>query len=331
MLDKNTENDFQAVPQPTNFFESWEIDEQFLNRVLSRVADIDVVALDIFDTALTRSVDSPADAFAEVERRLIREYGGPAIGFAAERENAERLARIHQLETCGAEEIRYQHIYAQLHVKNAQLADMWTRAAELELEVESSLVIAVPDILELTKRLLHLHKPFIFVSDMYLPAEFLARLLSRAGYSGWTHLYVSSETLATKASGRQWKIVESRYADLHRILHIGDDELRDHLVPSKYQIRTEPFKRARSEQRVGAALDVHVLPFSYAQRDVVLRSRATAERPIDESERWRNMGRTLGGIVLAGFMRWLEQRVLRHQIGKLYFCARDGWLLRRAW
>lgn len=316
---------------PVDLVSDWKLDEGFVENAMNQAASADVVSFDIFDTAVTRIVDSPIDAFAEMERRLIAEFGDAAKGFAEAREHAERDARAKHHAARGAEEVDFQAVYAALPARIPSLAKHVDRAAEVELEVERSILVAVPDILELTRRLSGIGKPFVFVSDMYLPGSFLEEVLRGVGYEGWAALYVSSETLATKATGRQWSIIEQRYSPLDRILHIGDDAWSDGINPTRYKVRTLVYERARSERRVGARLSPALLPFSLAQRNVVLRSRATPSTEIAPAEHWRNLGRVLGGIVLAGFTRWLASRVKQHKIDKLYFCARDGWLVQRAW
>lgn len=316
---------------PANLIVGWELDENFITDAMSRAAFADVVSFDIFDTAITRLVDSPVDAFAEMERRLIAEFGGVARGFAQARELAERNARAKHRSTYNAEEIDFQAIYAALPPLMPSFEAYIECAAQIELEVERSTLVAVPDILELSRRLVSIGKPVIFVSDMYLPGSFLAEILQGVGYKDWRALYVSSETHATKHTGRQWNIIVQHYPNLGRILHIGDDEWSDGANPARYGIKTLVYERARSERRVGAALTPDILPFSMSQREVTLQARTSRPPPTSDTVRWRNLGHSLGGILLAGFLRWLEQRVEKHKIDRLYFCARDGWPMQRAW
>ena len=39
----------------------------------------------------------------------------------------------------------------------------------------------------------------------------------------------------------------------------------------------------------------------------------------------------MGGMTLAHFVQWLAERTQLHQIKQLHFCARDGYLMQRAW
>lgn len=319
----------------------WAPDHDFIARAMRGAEVADLVSLDVFDTALTRLVDSPADLFAVVERELEHSIGAAARGLAQAREDAERRARLWARDRDGADEIGFEAILDALCVLLPSVAPHRALLRDAELEVEARLLVPVPDILALTRRLLQAGRPFVFVSDMYLPSSFIAERLRAGGYAGWDALHVSAETGATKASGRQWAAVRARHPDRPRILHIGDDPRADGEIPRRHGIDTLLFDRARSPRRVGAVLRPALLPFSLAQRDAVLRSRAV---PVavpdavpgviadpDGAAFWFGLGRVLGGIVLTGFVRWLEQQLRRHRIERVCFCARDGWLIRQAW
>lgn len=310
-----------------NVLSDWAVDEDFIARTVELAQASEIISLDIFDTALTRITDSPADVFAEVERRLVVLFGKIAKGYAAARERAEANARnLKQLST-GAEDVGLNDIYGAILTELPKFS-AWEQALRTELAVEREVLQPVPDILELTRRLTKRGKAFIFVSDMYLPAAFLAEILGDAGYHGWQALYISNEVGVTKASGAIWEVVKSQCTQ--KILHIGDDEWSDCNNPRNFGITTVSYERARSERRVGGALNPSILPFSYFQRRLTLESRSS-RTPISDSDQWRNMGKCLGGIIVGSFIDWLQRRATLHKIDRLYFCARDGWLIKAAW
>ncbi len=317
---------------PGGALADWTPDEAFLARAMRRAADADLVSLDVFDTALTRLVDSPADLFAAIERVLGTRIGAAASGFAQAREDAERLARM-EAHRRGTEEIGLDAIGDVLPALLPALGPHRALVRSTELEVEAELLVPVPDILALTRRLAGAGRRFVFVSDMYLPPCFIAERLRAGGYVGWDALHVSVDTGATKASGRQWAAVRARHPECLRILHIGDDHQADGEIPRRHGVDTLPYGRARSARRVGAVLRPALLPFSLAQRDAVLRARTVPDAVVDPDGPvfWTGLGQVLGGIVLAGFVRWLEAQLRRHRIERVYFCARDGWLIRQAW
>ncbi|WP_419730376.1 hypothetical protein [Lichenicola sp.] len=330
----------------------WTLDERFIDTLVARSAGVDIVSFDIFDTAVTRSLDSPADAFAEMERRLAASLGAglgaslgaglgnDAEGYAELREQAECRARLHHQARSGAEEVDLEQILDALLELRPGLAPDRDALRRLELAVEQDLLLAVPDILEATRRLVALGRPYILVSDMYLPGAFLAGQLRRLGYAGWQALHVSSETGATKATGRQWPIIRAALGSGStpgaevRILHVGDDAHSDGSEAQANGIETLLYTRARSERRLASRLTPDVLPFARSQRAAMLHARRTPDAASEAGGKpaaWHDLGRVFGGIVVGGFIRWLAERVQAHGVTALQFAARDGWLIREAW
>lgn len=311
-------------------FKNWKLDEQFIRKVMELASKVDYVSFDIFDTALTRQLNSPIDAFAAVEERLLKAYGSSMKGFALAREKAEQLAREAKWRKYRDEEITFEDIYDHLFLSfpNFKNVDF---VKKLEKFVEESILLAVPDILELTHKLRDIGKPFFFVSDMYHSSEFLGKILENNGYKGWENIFVSSEIGYTKSSGNIWKSVFQVHQG--RILHIGDDLHSDVKTPREYNILTLAYRRVVSDRRVGARLDPHVLPFSKLKRYLDLQD-AAHDTSLDQrrSENfWYRFGQVMGGIVLSSFVRWLAERVQVNKIETLYFCARDGYLMQKAW
>ncbi|MBS7695782.1 MULTISPECIES: hypothetical protein [unclassified Chelatococcus] len=272
-------------------------------------------------------MDSPVDVFAEVERRLTSQFNAEADGFALAREDAERAARIHH-GNFGAEDITFDEIYehfALLWKGNPQIV---AEGRQLELAVETELLVAVPDTLALIAELRRREIPFMFVSDMYLPVAFVAERLVENGFAGWSELLMSGHAKVTKSTGAVWPVVG---APDRRILHIGDDHWADYTKPRDYGVTTLLYSRAKSERRVGAPLTPALLPFSRAQRLGELAAREDAGKVLGQEATARQLGEALGVLVVGTYVRWLDERLRRHKIDRVYFCARDGWLIQRAW
>lgn len=307
----------------------WQIDEDFLSRFNKSASEAAIISFDIFDTALTRLFDSPVDVFLETERILLQKIGVLAKGFALFRERAEQRARDVQHLTRGLEEVSIKEIYSELAAILPTGFDL-ELAIATELEVERRSLIAVPDILEATERLNHVGKEYIFVSDMYLPLSFLEEVLKNNGFRRWKAIYVSCETNCTKATGRIWSEIINTYGN--KILHVGDDLHADVINPQAKGISTLGYSRAVSERRVGSKFSPDALPFSKINRNFQLSRRASLDYIDNNLEvTSRGLGFTLGGIVVGTFLRWLSQRLALHKIERVYFCARDGYLLKQAW
>jgi FMN phosphatase YigB (HAD superfamily) len=303
---------------------TWVPDEAFIDDVVRRATSRGVASFDIFDTALTRAFDSPADVFAEVERRLVENHGRRARGFAHAREEAERCARTSPRTR---EDITFDDIYRH-GPRCLPSFGAWEDAKLVELAVEAEHLEPVPDILTITSRLEAMRVPFVFVSDMYHSASTLCGWLTRAGYKGWAEVFVSSETGVTKGSGAMWEHVKRRYGK--GVLHVGDDRCGDVVQARAAGIEPVHYTRAVSARRTGARLAPPVVTFSRWQRHVDLEGRRRGFED-DRATEWRRLGRTVGGMVLGAFVRWLAGRVRQHRVERLYFCARDGYLMKRAW
>lgn len=299
----------------------WAVDIDFMAQAEAMLPLVDVLSLDVFDTALTRTVDSPIDVFAEVEKRLFQHYGVCANGFAEKRELAEQKARRVRSQQ-GYEDVTLELIYQNLDGSEW----MRTRSKELEIQVEKDVSVAVPEILRLSQRAKAVGKKVIFVSDMYLPQGVVYDLLVAAGYNT-TIPYVSSHVGETKSKGTIWQTVKSNNPGT--ILHIGDDEWSDVTNPSLLGIKTMRFERVISNRRCGARLTPNVLPFSYFNRKAELEKRM--QSPLTEAEKWNYLGRTFGVNVLPPFLQWLKERAVKNGVKCLYFLARDGYLLHKAW
>lgn len=307
---------------------AWEIDEAFIAAILGRLGDNGVLSLDVFDTALTRRLGSPPDVFAEVEHRLIARFGDDACGYAAIREMAEESARAVQRGRHGAEEVTLDQIYAEAP-RLLPRFHQWGEARDTELQVEREVSVGVPDILELTRRVQAKGKEFIFVSDVYLPTAFVETLLRTAGYAGWSSILVSCECGATKSTGRIWDLVGKQYP-LKDLVHVGDNTESDVVKPRACGITALGYARVRSERRLGTRLTPAVVPYSLWQRASELK-RARNLLPESDEAQWRALGQGFGALVVGTFVKWLAERAQVYGLDRLYFCARDGYLMQRAW
>ena len=309
--------------------EGWDLDEEFIKEALRQSTPALAVAIDFFDTAVTRLMETPIDVFALVERDLVERHGFRASGYAEARVLAEDEARRRVFSQRGLEEVTLDEIFAQLPNRYMESIGVDT-LQELELNFESEVLRAVPDILELTKRLLSRGQKYFFVSDTYLPKLFLERVLGNLGYEGWSSIYVSSELRRTKASGRIWKSVYNDFP-LKSFLMIGDNLHSDVDMTRALGIKSLHYSRAESVIRRPASFDYHSVPRSIAKRTVTLISRKTAQHELSEAEEWSNLGKSYGAVILGSFVRWLQSRITSEDLEMVFFLERDGILIHRAW
>lgn len=166
-----------------------------------------VNSFDLFDTLLVRRALVPARVFEDVERAT------GARGFTQARQLAEQslIARNidYDLAAIYREMLRLGH------------CDEATAAVLEQAEIEAEFDHALP----ITENLSRVGEHDIVVSDMYLPADILRRLLRHVGLQRHVHIVASN---AGKHHGTIWSELERHWLIRE---HIGDNLHSDVTVP----------------------------------------------------------------------------------------------------
>ena len=289
-----------------------------------------ITSFDVFDTVLIRNVTDPADLFLLVGWRLQR-IGltiSPAA-FRSCRVAAERRCR----ENCGDEEVTFNDIYCELAFTLGWDLKMRRSAESLELKVESQAITANPWALRLIEAARSSGSRIVFISDMYLPAEFIRGLLHRFGLTrDGDQYYVSSEHKATKSSGRLFRLVlKEERVQPWAMTHVGDQAHSDHSIPRRMGIATRPYKAAcpnRYEAAMASfAVETDGLSgvFAGAARAARLCGSTTTDR---EAALWE-AGTAVVGPILSAYVFWVLEQARKAGVERLYFLARDGYILRK--
>jgi predicted HAD superfamily hydrolase len=268
-----------------------------LEAVLHR---FDVLSLDVFDTAILRRVARPIDVFELVEP-----------GFAAVRVEAERVARARSR----CDEVTLDDIYDALPAAPARREELRAR----ELEVERAVCVAHPAVRRLYAAARRRGMRVVFVSDMYLPREVIEGLLDAAGYGGHDGLFLSSELGITKAHGDTWALVARTLGvEPQRILHVGDDRGSDVLEARRAGLVAVHAPRPPRVQHDELAGSVHA---------ALVRERRAA----GGDDFWARIGYEQAGLLYLGFARWVRERAMQAGCERVYFLARDGWILQQVY
>jgi predicted HAD superfamily hydrolase len=294
--------------------------------------DLDIVTFDIFDTLLHRKVRAPVDVFELVRLKAFEsDYALHHHAFldtyAAARRAAEAAARKVRRETATEGEITLDDIFAQMQRDHDLPQDLVAFLRETELSLETAVLFASPQGLELYREARGRGLSVGFLSDMYLPAGWIAAKLVAEGFEGADALplYVSGEHGATKYSGRLYRLAAEQqgWALDPRWLHVGDNRKADITQAEALGLRT----------RLAEWADVRNTPqpdeAAYGQNAVQAVTGfadcrpSLAFQPEGELER---IGYRVFGPLLFGFTIWLLWQARQRGLGKLVFVARDGQL-----
>lgn len=289
-----------------------------------------VISFDVFDTLLVRGQARPGDLFLQLGAELTA-AGVPVpspAAFARERQQVELTAR----RSAPGGEVTLDEIYAALARALGWDESTRAQAQQRELDLEERSLKAVPPLLARVQTARAEADALWFLSDMYLPAAFIERVLRREGFfRDGDQLFVSGEWRASKARGDLF--AKARAHAAHPITswqHIGDNPHGDERMPRAQGIRTELVRDAalnRYEELARGPGETE--PWRSLLAGAMRRARlANPERDPARRVIW-DTGCDVVGPLLFGFVHWCLAQAAERGLRRLYFVARDGQLLHR--
>ena len=295
-------------------------DKLLLEKVKKQINKAKVVSFDIFDTLLVRPYIRPVDLFEHMEKAYERP------GFAAERKDAERRTRIRHKEL---EDVTFDMIYDEI---DDEFKDM----KQKEMDWEEMVLRANPELKQVYDYALAQGKKVIITSDMYLPTEFLAKVLCKNGYDNWDKLYVSGDVGKRKGTGTLFEhLLEDNNVFPKDVLHIGDNEKSDVKKPQTMGITTIlyikisdqftaysdkiKYFREKCSSQLGASILVGFFAYKWMQNRCV---------PLSNNY-WQEIGYGYTGPLAYAFARFVEKKAQEEKINHLLFAARSGNILQK--
>ena len=291
-----------------------------------------MISFDIFDTLLTRSTATPKGIFVLMQNELQRQqdkYGVSrhlAQNFYHLRVYAERLTR-QKLCVGGKSDITLPEIYETMFLHGLADSDTLEKVMELECDMEYRNILPITENIQKVKDYLHKGEKVVLISDMYLSQDFLRKLLLKwDAVFEQIPIYVSSEFAQTKASGKLYELVKEKEAvAFDGWLHIGDNQTSDVGAPAKLGIKTE-----QVQIKQPLAYEKELLE-KYEMNPYVQMMVGISEYLVNKGGRDLNeeIGISYAGPILYTYVEWILNCSLEHGITRLYFVARDGWILKR--
>lgn len=310
--------------------------ERLLERELRR-RTARYISFDLFDTLLFRSCVRPEQVFQYAADRA--RAAGILDESAAQRCYQARLTMEAQLLRQGLRAPALSRIYAAIEAAVNLPHDVILKLEQIELDTEFDLLYTTDEARAVVQQARASGAVVFFVSDMYLPAEFLRKLLVRESLIKDDELlYVSCEEHATKATGALYRKIRKQLGVRRKEwLHIGDNRRIDGRSAQRSGVRSicyEGFAPLRYERilsrieplRQGAAPAKALSIANLAGR---ARQRRLGERRLrrgDERAAYE-LGLNVGGPALAPLTHWMLREAERFGLNRLYFVARDGQIL----
>ena len=279
-----------------------------------------IYSFDIFDTCLARKCGDAKNVFDILaERAFVKPV-------SSECKRAFVAARIEAETKSWSAAQTLMDIYKAFSYKHSDLCST-EELMELEKEVEREILCPIQSMTEYISSLRKKGNRILFISDMYLGADFLQSILQKAGlWQKDDSIYVSCEIGETKASGSLFEYIRDKekiaYKDWH---HYGDNEHSDVHVPKKLGIHSHLV----SHDYTPYQLSMRQQPSVFYQWGGIL---AGISRSITlQRGRTAHMDFVLDIIapLFVSFVYRVMANAEQHGIRNLYFCARDTYPLYR--
>lgn len=282
-------------------------------------------SFDIFDTCFVRACGNPLNLFDLLAYRILGDDSAESIrmDFSLIRVQGEKRARMLSNE----EEVSLEDIY--LHCDFTRLTSISNREiAQTEMEIEREQLIPVDSIRQKIEVIRQQGNSVYYISDMYLPRDFIFNLLIEHGF--WKegdHLYVSSEYRITKRFGKLYEyIAKENGLSFNQWKHIGDNRISDYIIPRKLGIHASLVKHKysfyerfllRQDCFPGFFVNQHLAGIAKAMR-----------LSFTKNPRYAFAADLIAPLYVP-FVYSILKDAERHGIRKMFFLARDGYILYR--
>lgn len=290
----------------------------------------ELATFDVFETVLVRAVSPPQAVFDLVGRRAVEEglLACSPQAFGRARSWAEsRALHWHRAETT------LERIYAEVTAALGLPVEAGTRLGQIETEVEAEVLQPVPA----GARLVQEHRAragsVVYVSDMYLPADFIQAQLERHGLFGpGDVLYVSHAHGSTKRGGALYDVVAAAEGvPAGALLHHGND-VRSDIDGATTAGARSVLLPAANPNRYEQALQKHRTSTDGLSATMAGASRLARLHVEPSGPRETALVDVAAGVmapVLVAYVTWVLRRAEALGLRRVYFVARDGQVLLR--
>jgi predicted HAD superfamily hydrolase len=295
-----------------------------LNRVVDLIqkGDYKAVSFDIFDTLIKRNIRSAHDIFRILEDQFNQCFN-KNLPILELREKAEATANVKSLD----EEVTLEEIYAEFE----QVSDSecnWL--IEREIYLEKSFCQKNFRMCSIYDWCIKNGKKVFITSDMYLPLDTIKDILHDAGYYGYSNLYLSSNQKARKTTGTLFlEMLRNEGLKVSEIVHIGDALKGDYLIPKSIGISAILIQREEPDTEYFNKNILFSKKMEIANSYNIVNSFVRNNESLTYSP-FEKIGFEIVGPILYGYCKWLIQKLESQHISKVFFLAREGFILEKA-
>ena len=285
-----------------------------ISKTLKRIENYEYVSFDVFDTLIKRNVKKPSDIFSLLDKYAqkynINDFKNIRIESERKIRNKKNFVTIDDI---------YDEIEKQIGKEKALILK------NKEISLEEAYCQANHEIVELLNILKKKNKKIIAISDMYLTSQYIKNILKN-NYISIEKIYVSCECKAKKSDGTLFNyVLNNENIKPHQIIHIGDNYKADILGARLARISSIHIKK---EKR---CFNLKKINNKITQKDGCNIQFSVINNNIDiQKSYYAKIGFSLLGPLVFNYCYWLRNKCIINKIDKIYFFARDGYILKKA-
>lgn len=276
-----------------------------------------ISSFDIFDTCFIRKCGDPQNLLDILAWHAFNEEVSDTT-----RKEFIMARRMADLSTYDNPYAKLSDIYETIQYSHPLLKDK-AQLIKLEYDLERQMLVPIPKMLDMVTRLRKDGCRIVFISDMYLSADFLASVLAEAGLmQDGDKLYVSCEVGKRKADGTMFKYIQTKEHIKYRDwIHYGDNIKSDYQVPRSLGITAK-----RVEWRYTPYQNAWYTK-SYAPGNRIAETLAGICRCLHHTlpgSPHKDFLLDLAAPMFVAFTYRVIHKAQGEGIKRLYFCARDA-------
>lgn len=293
--------------------------------------DIELYSFDIFDTLITRKTATPQGIFAIMQETLLKDEQYEDIplyirkNFYDYRIKSEKYQYsynncVNNYNDCCIEEI-YDNFKTNFRLTDLQCR----RLINLEIQTEFDSIVPIDKNISILKSLIANNKRVILISDMYLSQSVIRQFLLKAdSIFSDIKIYVSNEYKRKKRDGKFYDYVgEVEGVSPQKWKHIGDNEVSDFKSPLEKGMSAELYKYPKLK-----AYERYVLGKSPESVDVQISIGLAKIVKLYSEDSVYDLGASLSAPILIPYVFWMLNEAICRGYKRLYFIARDGYVLK---
>lgn len=293
-----------------------------------KLEEYDVVSVDLFDTLIMRQTLFPTDIFEIVDCKL-QEQGIVIKDFCGKRMESEKT-----LTRTGAPTLT--DIYAELIHTESIHSILAEELAQMEWSVDCELLVQRRELCEVIAEIYQSGKAVYIVSDTYYTRKQIERILQKCGMDNYTDLLLSCEYGTDKSKQLFCKLKERTCKQ--SCIHMGDDIVADIESAEKNGIAAchlysgmELFEMAGYlglwdqindlSDRIKMGMFVARLfnsPFQFETKECAI--------CVNNAQ---DIGYLFFAPMISDFVLWFAMQVEKAGLKNVWFCARDGYLIKK--